>query len=97
MSDRVLAIDVRIGKRILRSIAVCFPNAGYVWSDFEVCMNEASGLIMEGTDQSKHCIIAGDFNLLLHRGGRGVFMDDFCNQHQVNVTNGEGLDNAGHS
>ena len=97
VSDRVLATDVRIGKRILRIISVYVPHAGYPWSDFEICMNEMSGLIMEGADQGKHCIIAGDFNLSLHRGDRGVFMDDFCNQHQVRVINGEGLDSAEHS
>lgn len=57
-------------------------------------MSEISGLIMEAIDQRKHCIIAGDFNLCLHHGDRGTFMDDFCNQHQVKVTNGEGLDSA---
>ena len=89
-----MGLDVRIGKKILRIIAIYVPHAGYSWNEFELCMSEISGLIMEAVDQRKHCIIAGDFNLCLHYGDRGTFMDDFCNQHQVKVTNGEGLDSA---
>ena len=79
---------------MLRIIAVYVPHVGYSWNEFELCMSEIPGLIMEAIDQRKHCIIVGDFNLCLHYGDRGLFMDDFCNQHQVKVTNGEGLDSA---
>ena len=51
VSDCVLGIDVRIGRRNLRIIAVYVPHAGYSWDEFEICMSGISCLTMEVIDK----------------------------------------------
>ena len=45
ISDRTMAIDVKIGMKRVRIISAYFPHAGYAWVEFEDCMNNISILV----------------------------------------------------
>ena len=40
VSDRVMAIDVKIGTKKIRIISVYMPHAGYSFAEFEKCMED---------------------------------------------------------
>lgn len=65
VSDRVMAVDIRFGKRCIRLIAVYMPHAGYPWANFELCMSDIEAIAIETLNQNYHIAIAGDFNLSL--------------------------------
>ena len=44
ISDRVLAVDVRIGRKHSRIMSVYLPHAGYSWTDFTDRMEQTSSL-----------------------------------------------------
>ena len=58
-----MALDVKIGKKIIRIIAVYLPHAGYPWQDFQACMDDITALAMEAQDRGYYTTMAGDFNL----------------------------------
>ena len=45
ISDRVMAVDIQMGCKMIRVIAVYFPHTGFLWEDFENIMNQVSQLI----------------------------------------------------
>ena len=55
-------------------ISVYAPRDGYVWGEFENCMNELSVLVSEATRVNMRIIIGGDFNLSLDVGRRGIYI-----------------------
>ena len=97
ISDRVMAIDIREGNRILRIISVYLSHSGYPWIDFEREMKNIVSLVMERKDQGKYIVIAGDFNLSLNNGDRANMMQNLCDQFQFQVSNGDGNANDVHN
>lgn len=94
ISSRVMAIDLQFGGRILRIIAVYLPNAGHPWNEFEVELERRTMTGIEGRNQGKYVIIAGDFNLSASTVDRGSLMQDLCNQLRLNTVSGEGRADA---
>ena len=70
----------------MRSISIYVPYAGYSWAGFDNCMNDAGQLVMEVLDRNDHYTWRS-FNLCLYVGGCGRYMEDFCNQLNLYVTN----------
>ena len=64
---------------------------GYIWVDFEDCINDISILVAEATRLNMSTIICGDFNLSLGIGRRGECMNDLCHQFRLKIANGIGL------
>ena len=91
ISDRSMAIDVKIGMKRIRIICVYVPHAGYTWVDFEDCMNDISILVSEATRSNMSIIIGRDFILFLGIGSRGRYMNERCQQFRLEIANGNGL------
>ena len=94
ISDRTMAIDVKIGRKCVRIIAVYVPHAGYTWAEFETCMDDITILVSEATRLDMQVIIGGDFNLSLDTGRPGVSMTDLCHQFRLTIANSSGLSSA---
>ena len=90
VDNRALAVDIKIGSKIMRIISIYAPHAGYHWNDFILFMDDISNLLMEAQDQHKIGIIACDFNLSLYHGDRGFQLDDLCHQFNIHIANGSG-------
>ena len=63
ISDRLMAIDVTIGSKIMRIVAVYMPHAGYTYEEFSNCFEDLSNLLTEAADHGKYILVGGDFNL----------------------------------
>ena len=74
ISDRIMAIDMRIGRKELRIIVVYIPHTGYEWDYIESTMREVSELVL---------------NTSLSIGDRGRFLDDLCREFELIITNNE--------
>ena len=48
-SNRIMAIDAKIGTKQIRVISVYMPHAGYNFSEFEKCMEDITLLTSEAT------------------------------------------------
>ena len=88
ISDRVMALDVKIGSNKIRIIAVYMPHAGYEWQAFLNVFDELQSLATQATDQGMHLLVAGDFNLSLGSTMRGDLMKDFVDQFALKIANG---------
>lgn len=90
VNDSLIAIDLRIGGRLLRVIAVYAPHAGYPWAEFIDCIDKLASLVMNAQDKGMQIIVGGDFNLNLNIGDRGDVFQDFISQFNLVVANGAG-------
>ena len=94
--DRVMAIDVKSGRKRTRIVAIYVPHAGVrrnAWEEFEAYLNNISMLALEATRLRMNVIIGGDFNISLNVGRRGECMKDFCRELNLQIANGSGLSN----
>ena len=85
--DRVMAIDLQFGGRILRIISVYLSHVGYQWTRFEAEKEKIIALMMKGRDQGKHILIVGDFKLSINTVDRGAYMMNLCNQSELQIRN----------
>lgn len=90
ISDRVLAIDMKIGRKRIRIISVYLPHAGYSWTDFQQCFDDLSTMIADAGRSNMDIFIGGDFKLSLDIGARGDCMNDFCQQLNLQIANRSG-------
>ena len=94
ISNRVLAVDVRVGHKVCRIISCYLPHAGYHQDVFMETLDQITALTMEAQNQNKAVVIGGDFNLTLGRGERGQALQDLCSQCSLTVANGHGAGDA---
>ena len=87
-----MAIDLKIGEKLVRVVSVYMPHIGYGWQAFHQCFEDLSNLLMQAQDQGMHVIIGGDFNLNLDDSMRGSVMREFCHQFSMVIANGSGCD-----
>ena len=87
VSDRVLALDVQFGKRIMRFIAVYIPHAGYTNDELEDTYDSLCYITSSAIDRGYEIIIGGDFNTQIGTIFRGVLLNEFAEAFNLNITN----------
>ena len=81
LHDRVMAVDLKLPRRMVRILAVYLPNAwNYDLDYFQSIFKDIERLSMEAMDKGYALVIAGDFNLSIEQGERGKIMIEFCEQ-----------------
>ena len=89
VNDRVMAVDLKIDKKIIRIMAVYLPHSGYEYNYFQETLTYIERLAMDAWDKRYTLIIAGDFNLSLDHGDRGRAMTELCIQFSMYIVNGQ--------
>ena len=92
VNDRVMAVDLKVSKKIIRIMAVYLYHSGYGWNYFQETMADIERLAMEALDKRYSLIIAADFNLSLDQGDRGRAMNELCTQFSMDIANGQTLE-----
>ena len=68
LHDRIISVDFKLFRRMIRMIAVYLPNAwNYDLNYFQVIFNDIDRLLMEALDKDYLFLIADDFDLSLER------------------------------
>ena len=65
VSERMCSLDVGIGGRKIRFVAVYMPHGGYDDADVEGTYVELDGLVSRAGDDSRKCILVGDWNAVV--------------------------------
>ena len=91
VTDRVMAIDLKISHKMIRIIAVYLPHAGYDSNYFQSTLDDVERLIMEACDKRYAVVIGGDFNLSLDQGDRDRLLQDLCAEFSLDIANGTSL------
>lgn len=68
VSDRVCAVDVNFGGRVVRFISAYFPHAGYEDHEVEAVYLILQGLIDAARRKNWTCITFGDWNAVIGQG-----------------------------
>ena len=69
--------NVKFGCQNLRTISVYVPHAGYMWAEFEQCMDDVTILVSATKRLGMKIIIGGDLNLSLDIGRRATSRTEF--------------------
>ena len=62
LNERICSLTLRLGKTIVRLIAVYFPHSGYPDDDVQAMYSQMSEIHLRARRKKQVCIIAGDFN-----------------------------------
>ena len=85
--DRILAVDVSIGGKFCRCIAVYCPHAGFEMKYLDEVYEKLEIVCKEAEEAGKRLLIGGDFNTVLHRGYRGLRLQEFANIFNLAIVN----------
>ena len=88
VSGRVLALDLVVNKRRLRSIAVYVPHCGYSRQDLEETFEQLRCTVSEAQRKNRSVIIGGDFNTQYNVGVRGILLEQFIQEVGLCINNG---------
>ena len=80
-----MAVDARIGGKVIRFLSIYLPHAGYSWKEFEECFEDIGKLCMEAIDKNFSIIIGRDFKASFSAGVRGTYLRNFCFQFNLNI------------
>ena len=79
-SNRIMAIDLKLGHHIIRMISIYMPHAGYDQShgfrDFESIIDQLHRLLHEAKRLHYRIVIGGDFNLVVANNRRADLLLD---------------------
>ena len=93
-----MAVDLKLPRRLVRILAVYFPNAwNYDLDYFQSIFEDIERLSMEAMDKGYALVIAGDFNLSIEQGERGEIMIEFCEQFSMDIANRNPIQVDNHS
>ena len=81
ISDRVMTVDMQMGCKMIRTIRLHLPRAGYPWDEYIQSVNQLSQCVAEAFDEGKSICIGGYFDSSLNIGARGDVLEDRCNQY----------------
>ena len=88
LSERVLYVDVQIGKNKIRIIAAYAPHAGYSEQDFVIFFSNSYIVhCMVRTEMVVCVILGGDLNLQIDVGKRGEQFASLCSGFGLLITN----------
>ena len=88
VTDRVLAIDLKISHKIIRIIVVYLPHAGYESNYVQSTFDDVERLIMEACDKRYAVVIKGYFNSNIDQGVRGRLFSELCSEFSLDIANG---------
>ena len=96
INDRVMAIDLKLGGKVIRIISVYLPHSGMEdsWNYFQQCFDHIIDLLADAQTNHHSVVIGGDFNLQLGVGDRGQMLRDLCTQFYLDIVNGTNADDA---
>ena len=98
LHDGVMAVDLKLPRRLVRILAVYLPNAwNYDLDYFQSIFEDIERLSMEAMDKGYALVIAGDFNLSIEQGERGKIMIEFCEQFSMDIANRNPIQVDNHS
>ena len=87
VSDRIMAIDMKFERMMIRFIAVYCPHAGYAMEKIERLYLVLDGVVADAERRGFYCIIGGDFNTVYGVGMRGQLLAEFANTHGFDISN----------
>ena len=87
LSERVLHVDVQIGKNKIRIIAAYAPHAGYSEQDFANFFEQLHSALHGAYRDGRRVILGGDLNLQIDVGKRGEQFASLCSGFGLLVTN----------
>ena len=87
LSERVLYVDVQIGKNKIRIIAAYAPHAGYSEQDFANFFEQLHSALHGAYRDGRRVILGGDLNLQIDVGKRGEQFASLCSGFGLLITN----------
>jgi endonuclease/exonuclease/phosphatase family metal-dependent hydrolase len=86
VGDRIIFVDVTVGGRKLRIIAVYLPHSGYERSLLDETYDQLGLVISEAQAAGRAIVLGGDFNSQSGHSARGDLLDNFLQEHKLSLT-----------
>ena len=90
VSDRVIAVDIRMRHRTIRFIAAYAPHAGYKIEDLQSFYDSLCFITSDARAKGYISILGGDFNTQLDVGLRGSLLNEYANAYDLSIANSAG-------
>ena len=87
--DRLLAIDLRVGSRVLRIASVYMPHAGYAFDELHSVYDKLLSLLDYEMQKRFDLIVGGDSNTVVDLGSRGDLLNELMAMFDLQIANRE--------
>ena len=87
ISDRNMAVDIKMGNRITRIISAYILYSGYPFERFQEIIDQLRAVLSEARLSDYRIVLTGDFNTQTGIGRRWTIISDLCDEFDLNIVN----------